>query len=333
MSGLYFLHRFAKQESTTPSESSLVVIPVSISLCRVKVSESSYERAQRIAAEVRARRPSMQVKRVTSMDRVVRVVKIKPKKWNEFQHYRDRDPTWIKLHKRLLDDFEFQSMPLASRALAPMLWLLATEHPEAIIDADPEKLAFRLRWPVSEIPDALSPLIGKGFFDVVQFDSASLADGKRVGSPETYKAEDINQRDKPLLSRERDGGRQKRAQVKTEALQYLDFLNAKAGKHFRPVPSTLRVIEARLAEGVSLQDLKTLTVRKCREWLGTDREKFLRPETLCNATKCHSYLGEIAPEVSPCNAPSVIEDSSPTQSPATADGLPPTNLETSPALH
>jgi hypothetical protein len=46
---------------------------------------------------------------------VVRVLKIKPKKWNEFQHYRDRDPTWIKLHKRLLDDCEFQSMPLASK--------------------------------------------------------------------------------------------------------------------------------------------------------------------------------------------------------------------------
>jgi hypothetical protein len=68
MSGLYFLHRFAKQESTTPSESLPVVIPVSISLCRVKVSESSYERAQRIAAEVRARHPSMQVKRVTSFE-------------------------------------------------------------------------------------------------------------------------------------------------------------------------------------------------------------------------------------------------------------------------
>jgi uncharacterized phage protein (TIGR02220 family) len=49
---------------------------------------------------------------------------------------------------------------------------------------------------------------------------------------------------------------------------------------------------------VTLQDLKTLTVRKCREWLGTDQEKYLRPETLCNATKCHSYLGEIPPEES-----------------------------------
>ena len=112
----------------------------------------------------------------------------------------------------------------------------------------------------------------------------------------------------------RDGGR--KAACKTEAREYLEFLNAKAGKHFRPVPSNLRFIEARLAEGVTLQDLKTLTVRKCREWLGTDQEKFLRPETLCNATKCHSYLGAIPPEASPCSAPNAAATSPETLPPA-----------------
>jgi len=135
----------------------------------------------------------------------------------------------------------------------------------------------------------------------------------------------------PLVPLARDGGQKlAKAQVKTEALQYLDFLNAKAGKHFRPVPSTLKFIEARLAEGVSLQDLKTLTARKCRDWLGTEQEKFLRPETLCNATKCHSYLGEIPPEAS-CNAPAVTEPSR-TETPASADGAP-LEHEALPALH
>lgn len=250
-------------------------------------------------------------------------MKLKPKNWHAFQHYKDRDPTWIKLHKKLLDDYEFQSLPVDSRALAPMLWLLATEHPEAVIDANPEKLAFRLRWTVSGISDALSPLIGKGFFEVVQFASDPLAKLNREATPETYKPEGYKpETETSLVPLARDAARLKRkAEIKTEALQYLDFLNAKAGKHFRPVPSNLRFIEARLAEGVTLQDLKTLTVRKCREWLGTDMEKFLRPETLCNRTKCHSYLGEITPEA-PCNAPSATEASSPQQSPATADGLP-----------
>jgi hypothetical protein len=53
---------------------------------------------------------------------------IVPNNWAELQHYKDRSPPWIKLHKKLLDNFEFQSLPVASRALAPMLWLLASEH-------------------------------------------------------------------------------------------------------------------------------------------------------------------------------------------------------------
>jgi hypothetical protein len=30
-----------------------------------------------------------------------------PKNWKSFQHYKDRAPAWIKLHKALLDDYNF----------------------------------------------------------------------------------------------------------------------------------------------------------------------------------------------------------------------------------
>lgn len=111
-------------------------------------------------------------------------MKIAPKNWKSFQHYKDRNPAWIKLHKQLLDDFEFQCLPLASRALAPMLWLLASEHQDGVIDAEPEKLAFRLRWNIEDVKAAIGPLIGKGFFEVVQFASTALAEPERGASPE-----------------------------------------------------------------------------------------------------------------------------------------------------
>ena len=71
------------------------------------------------------------------------MTRLRPKNWNEFQHYRRRSPPWVKLHKRLLDDFEFQSLPLASKALAPMLWLLASEDGQGWIDARAALPAFR----------------------------------------------------------------------------------------------------------------------------------------------------------------------------------------------
>ena len=72
-------------------------------------------------------------------------MKLVPKNWVDFQHYKDRAPPWIKLHKGLLDDSVFQRLPVASRALAPMLWLLASEAKDGAFDASLSELSFRLR--------------------------------------------------------------------------------------------------------------------------------------------------------------------------------------------
>lgn len=83
--------------------------------------------------------------------------------WGEFQHYKHRSPPWIKLHKKILDNYDYQCLPLASRALAPMIWLLASESDDGSIEYDPIKLAFRLRTSEKEIEDAILPLINNGF--------------------------------------------------------------------------------------------------------------------------------------------------------------------------
>jgi hypothetical protein len=62
-------------------------------------------------------------------------LRLTPKNWKSFQHYKDRAPPWIKLHKTLLDDFKFSRLPLASRALAPCIWLLASEYEGGEINA------------------------------------------------------------------------------------------------------------------------------------------------------------------------------------------------------
>lgn len=95
-----------------------------------------------------------------------------PKNWKEFQHYSDRKPSWIKLHKGLLDDFAFSRLPIASRALAPMLWLLASEYSNGEIAASNSEIAFRLHMSEQELVDAIKPLINAGFF----IDSGPLAD-------------------------------------------------------------------------------------------------------------------------------------------------------------
>lgn len=89
---------------------------------------------------------------------------IQPKNWAEFQHYKDRSPAWIKLHRGILDDYDYACLPVASRALAPVLWLLASQYEDGKIPAEISRIAHRLRWDEEELTFALIPLIEKGFF-------------------------------------------------------------------------------------------------------------------------------------------------------------------------
>lgn len=112
-----------------------------------------------------------------------------PKNWENFQHYRDRNPLWIKLHKNLLDDRKFQSLPVTARALAPMLWLIASESSEGIFNGDISDLAFRLRDTEKNIAVSLDTLIKAGFFLVVQVASNVLAEPEQVDSLEKRREE------------------------------------------------------------------------------------------------------------------------------------------------
>jgi len=111
-----------------------------------------------------------------------------PKNWHSFQHYKDRNPTWIKLHKSLLDDCDFQCLPVASKALAPMLWLLASERMDGAISLSNEALVFRLRMDLPKILEAIQPLVSSGFFTC---DSEPLAEGYQLAAPEERRGEDI----------------------------------------------------------------------------------------------------------------------------------------------
>jgi len=90
---------------------------------------------------------------------------LKVKKWEEFQHYKRRNPPWIRLYRRIVDDADFQCLPLASRALAPMLWLIASETLDGTIQSKPGALSFRLRQSISELLEGLIPLMDKGFIE------------------------------------------------------------------------------------------------------------------------------------------------------------------------
>ncbi|WP_338688941.1 hypothetical protein V5279_25130 [Bradyrhizobium sp. 26S5] len=108
-----------------------------------------------------------------------------PKDWKTFQHYKERRPPWIKLHRPLLDNIDFQRLPVASRALAPMLWLYAAEYENGVITETLDDIAYRLRMSVEDFNEALKPLLQKEFFCLEQGASDPLADCKIASALKT----------------------------------------------------------------------------------------------------------------------------------------------------
>lgn len=72
----------------------------------------------------------------------------------------------------------------------------------------------------------------------------------------------------------------------------IDYLNEKTNSNYKSTTTkTQRLINAREKEGFEFEDFKTVIDKKCNDWLGTDMEKFLRPETLFGP-KFESYLNQ-----------------------------------------
>ena len=70
----------------------------------------------------------------------------------------------------------------------------------------------------------------------------------------------------------------------------IEYLNIKAGTNYKASSKkTQTCIHARISEGFTIDDFKCVIDKKCMEWMHTEYEKYLRPETLFG-TKFEGYL-------------------------------------------
>lgn len=78
----------------------------------------------------------------------------------------------------------------------------------------------------------------------------------------------------------------------------IDYLNIALNTKYRYTTKSIQThIRARLREGFTVDDFKCVIDKKKRSWMGTDFQKFLRPDTLFGG-KFQSYLNEIEKESS-----------------------------------
>lgn len=78
----------------------------------------------------------------------------------------------------------------------------------------------------------------------------------------------------------------------SERKQIIEYLNQKLGTRYRHGSDiNKKYINARLNEGYTVDDFYVVIDKKCGEWQGTERERYLRPETLFG-NKFESYLNQ-----------------------------------------
>ena len=78
-----------------------------------------------------------------------------------------------------------------------------------------------------------------------------------------------------------------------EIISIIDYLNTKTDKKYTYTNKSFnRYITARLKDGFSVDDFKTVIDKKCNAWMGTEFEQYLKPTTLFAPSHFEEYLNE-----------------------------------------
>lgn len=102
--------------------------------------------------------------------------------WSEFQHFKDRRPPWIKLHRSILEQRDINVISDCSFRVLIGLWLLASEDEEmqGRLPDIPE-IAFRLRMEEAKVSSSIQELTH--FLDDV--DITMISERYQLDVPET----------------------------------------------------------------------------------------------------------------------------------------------------
>jgi hypothetical protein len=204
-------------------------------------------------------------------------MKLTPKNWDKFQHYKDRSPPWIKLHRDLLDNRNYWRLSPKSAKYLPLIWLISSEKDGAILDN--EDLAFRLRIDSDESKAIVDELYELGF--LVEFDTKPAQQGatnaQQLAAQNGFGSRHISDKTKRQVW-ERDHGECQNCKS-TESIEYDHILPVSKGGNSDP--SNLQLLcrpcnrskRAKTAEQDATHGLSSRTLETETETETEERQK------------------------------------------------------------
>lgn len=192
---------------------------------------------------------------------------LRVKNWETHQHYKDRDPAWIKLYYAVLDDYAWAALPDVAKAHLAGIWLLASRN-RGLIPDDATWIARRIG---AQSKVNLALLIEAGFLE--QDASTTLAGPEQRASKVLAKPEHVSS--PRALAREEKRREEKNGASRTLAREAFD--TAWSTYPRRPGDSRANAWkswQARIREGVA-PDAMLAGVRAYAAYLERER---LRPD-------------------------------------------------------
>lgn len=127
-----------------------------------------------------------------------------------------------------------------------------------------------------------------------------VPDAEVKGEPETFETGHQEKDFTDGHTGEKNGGKKKKDKVaaakakwKEERHQVMAHLNKVRGTSLKPdSQSPVKYINARLNEGYTVENLLYVIDVKAKQWMGTDMERHLVPQTLFSPSKFDGYLNE-----------------------------------------
>lgn len=202
------------------------------------------------------------------------------KNFEKFQHYKNRNPPWIKLYFDLLDDYEFLQLPDATKWHLVASFLLASRHSNKI-PADKEWIKGRIR---ATAKINFNLLKEAGFLTEHVANKGVKGDSKEIAGDKQKIFRSVSLSDS--ISR---------SIIDKELIQkVVDLLNQKTGGKFLPdTETTIKLICHWAGKGHGFEDFETVIEKKCAEWKGNIKmERQLKPPVLFGKTHFKDYLEE-----------------------------------------
>lgn len=149
---------------------------------------------------------------------------------------------------------------------------------------------------VTKVSNAISKLIELGYLSLKSFDGRQRILQSRLTKSvrQSYKNCETDLQNLQQSNNSIKLNNTNKETVNIYIHEIVDYLNTVCGTSYKAsTDKTRKLINARLNEGFTVDDFKTVIDKKSKEWLGTDYAKYLRPETLFG-TKFESYLNALS---------------------------------------